>query len=120
MIRKQKYQQIINMENPQKGSGILTMKKILNGPDELDEKGRAFNHCFLSPGSGLGLHRHEGTTETLYILHGQGEYTDENGDTIILNPGDVTFTDNGESHSIFCLGDEPLEFVALVLFKESA
>ena len=118
MIRRQSMQQTITAENPQNGSGVLTMRKILNGPEELDQKGRAFNHCFLEPGSGLGYHKHEGTTETMYILKGQGRYTDENGVETTLFPGDVTFTDNGQSHSLFCQGDEPLEFIALVLFKK--
>ena len=118
MIRRKKDQQIVNFEKPQNGTGILTLKKILNGPDELDQKGRAFNHCFLEPGSGLGYHQHSGTTETMYILRGQAEYVDENNEKTILFPGDVTFTDNGQSHSIYAVGDEPLEFIALVLFKE--
>ncbi len=118
MIRKQSEQVIVQVEEPQGGAGILTMKKIRNGPEELGNKGRAFNHCFLRPGSGLGFHKHEGTAETLYILKGQAAYTDENGDCTILTAGDVTFTDNGQGHSIFCTGEEELEFIALVLFKE--
>ena len=118
MIRKQEKQEVIQVENPQNGAGVLTMKKILNGVDELDQKGRAFNHCFLEPGSGLGYHQHNGTTETLYILKGQAEYVDENENKIILKAGDVTFTDNGQGHSIYAIGDEILEFIALVLFKE--
>lgn len=118
MIRKQEKQEVIQIEKPQDGAGVLTMKKILNGVEELDQKGRAFNHCFLEPGSGLGYHQHKGTTETLYILKGQAEYVDENKNKVLLNAGDVTFTDNGQSHSIYAIGDETLEFIALVLFKE--
>ena len=118
MIRRKKDQQVVRTKKPQNGAGTLTMCKILNGAEELDQKGRALNHCFLEPGSGLGYHRHEGTTETMYILRGQGHYTDENGGETILSPGDTTFTDNGQGHSLFCQGDEPLEFIALVLYKE--
>ncbi len=117
MIRRKSEQTVVKIEKPQNGAGVLTLKKILNDPDELDQKGRAFNHCFLEPGAGLGYHRHEGTSETMYILKGQAEYTDENGEIFILNPGDMTFTDNGQGHSIFCIGTEPLEFIALVLYK---
>ena len=53
----------------------------------------------------------------MYILRGQGRYTDENGVETLLSPGDTTFTDSGQSHSLFCEGEEPLEFIALVLFK---
>ena len=118
MIRRKSNQEIIQLEKPQNGDGLLTLKKILNGVEELDHKGRAFNHCFLEPNSGLGLHRHDGTTETMYILKGKARYIDENGEETILYPGDVTFTDHGQSHSIYAL-DEELEFIALVLFKEN-
>lgn len=116
MIRRKKDQTVTVLEKPQNGDGILTLRKILNGPEELDQKGRVFNHCFLSPGSGLGYHRHEGTSETMYILSGRAEYTDENGEITALEPGDMTFTDNGQGHSIFCAGENPLEFIALVLY----
>lgn len=118
MIRRKEKQEIVRVEKPQNGTGTLVLKKILNGSDELDQKGRAFNHCFLEPGDGLGYHQHTGTTETIYILKGQAEYADENKETMTLFPGDVTFTDNGQSHSICAVGSEPLEFIALVLFKE--
>lgn len=119
MIRRKEEQQIVNIEKPQNGEGILTLKKTLNGPEELDQKGRAFNHCFLNPGSGLGYHQYIGTTETMYILKGTAKYVDEDGNETILNPGDVTFTDDGQGHSIYATGNEPLEFIALVLFKNS-
>ncbi|WRK55652.1 hypothetical protein SD457_13440 [Coprobacillaceae bacterium CR2/5/TPMF4] len=38
MIRRKEEQQIVNIEKPQNGEGILTLKKILNGPEELDQK----------------------------------------------------------------------------------
>lgn len=118
MIRRQRKQVSVQVEEPQNGDGLLVMKKILNGPDELDQKGRAFNHCFLDPGSGLGYHKHNGTMETMYILKGEGEYVDEKGDKTVLYPGDVTITDSGQGHSIYAIGTETLEFIALVLFKE--
>lgn len=54
----------------------------------------------------------------MYILKGQAEYVDENKQKTILQPGDVTFTDDGQSHSIYAIGKEPLEFIALVLFTD--
>lgn len=117
MIRRKEEQSIVSIEKPQNGDGVLTLKKILNGVEELDNKGRAFNHCFLEPSSGLGYHKHIGTTETMYILKGKAKYIDENGNETILNPGDTTFTDNGQGHSIYAMSDGPLEFIALVLFK---
>lgn len=55
----------------------------------------------------------------MYILKGTAKYVDEDGNETILNLGDVTFTDDGQGHSIYATGNEPLEFIALVLFKNS-
>lgn len=54
----------------------------------------------------------------MYILKGEAEYVDEKGDKTVLYPGDVTITDSGQGHSIYAIGTETLEFIALVLFKE--
>ena len=118
MIRRKADQKVVYVERAQGGEGVTEMHKILEGPEELDGHGRSFNHCFLKKGAGLGHHVHQGTTETLYILSGEAEYTDENGEVTTLTRGDVTFTDSGQGHSIFCTSDEPLEFIALVLFKD--
>lgn len=118
-IRKANEQEVLVREKPQNGNGELVLKKILKGTEEMDNKGRAFNHCFMEPGSGLGYHKHTGTTETKYILKGTAEYIDENGIKHILKTGDVTFTDEGDSHSMYAIGDETLEFVAIVMFKNN-
>ena len=118
MIRKHSEQTIVQVENPQNGQGQLEIHRILNSEAELDGKGNAFNHCFLAPGSSLGYHRHVGTSETVYVLSGQGDYTDENGEHTLIGPGDVTFTDDGQSHGILALGPEPLEVITLVLYKK--
>ncbi len=117
IVIRRREKSIVSIEKPQNGDGILTFKKILNGVEELDNKGRAFNHCFLEPNSGLGYHKHIGTTETMYILKGKAKYIAENDNETILNPGDTTFTDNGQGHSIYGMSEESLEFIALVLFK---
>ena len=54
--------------------------------------------------------------EFYYILRGRGEYND-NGTLVELGPGDVSFTAPGEGHGILCVGDEPLEYIALILFE---
>ena len=63
----------------------------------------------------VGYHIHEGDTEVYYILKGEGEYND-NGVMRTLYPGDVSFTDDGEGHGIKNVSDEPLIFVALILY----
>ena len=98
------------------GGGEALMYSILNGNDEMYGKGRVFRHLILKPGCGIGWHIHHGDGETYYILKGQGEYND-NGSVTTVGPGDVTFVDDGEGHSLSCLGDEPLEAIALILYK---
>ena len=98
------------------GQGQAKMFRILEGADEMYGKGRVFNHLFLEPGCEIGWHVHHGDGETYYILKGQGEYSD-NGTVTTLGPGDVAFVDDGEGHSLKNVGQEPLEAIALILYK---
>ena len=98
------------------GEGEAEMHVILKGADEMYNKGRVFNHVFLAPGAEIGWHVHKGDGETYYILSGKGEYSD-NGNIITVGPGDVTFVDDGEGHSLKNTGEEPLEAIALILYK---
>ncbi len=97
------------------GEGEAEMHKILVGAEEMLGKGRLFNHMFLKPGAEVGWHVHKGDCETYYILKGKGEYSD-NGTMIEVFPGDMTFVGDGEGHSIKAVGDETLEFIALILY----
>lgn len=98
------------------GEGEAEMHVLLKGADEMYNKGRIFNHVVLAPGAEIGWHIHKGDGETYYILSGKGEYSD-NGSIITVAPGDVTFVDDGEGHSLKNVGDEPLEAIALILYK---
>ena len=98
------------------GAGMARMRLILETNAEMYDKGRVFNHLFLDPGCEVGWHIHQGDGETYYILKGHGEYND-NGTVVTVGPGDVTFVDDGEGHSLKNIGDEPLEAIALILFK---
>ncbi|MCR5088919.1 MAG: cupin domain-containing protein [Oscillospiraceae bacterium] len=98
------------------GNGQAHLKHILNGSDEMYGKGRVFSHLTLEPGCEVGWHIHHGDGETYYILSGKGEYND-NGTTAIVGPGDITFVDSEEGHSLKNIGEENLEAIALILFK---
>ncbi len=98
------------------GAGTARMRLILESNAEMYDKGRVFNHLFLDPGCEVGWHIHHGDGETYYILKGHGEYND-NGTAVRVGPGDVTFVDDGEGHSLKNTGDETLEAIALILFK---
>ncbi len=92
------------------------MLHILEAGEEMYNKGRVFNHLFLDPGCEIGWHVHHGDGETYCIVSGHGEYND-NGTIVPVGPGDVTFVDDGEGHSIKNTGEEDLISVALILYK---
>ena len=98
------------------GAGEALRVQILTGDEELYHKGRLFSHIYLEPGTEIGWHIHHGDGETYYILKGRGEYSD-NGVLTEVGPGDVTQVNDGEGHSLRCLGDETLEMIALILYS---
>lgn len=105
------------IENMVGGPGKVYNRSLITGPADLFHSGRLFAHNVLEKDCGLGYHKHEGECEFYYILKGSAEYND-NGTVVTLHPGDVTYTGPGESHGIVNHGDEPCEFIALVLFEK--
>lgn len=116
MIKRSNEKKISKYEHFKGGEGEFVMQNIIDSPDELYGKGRVFGHSILKKDCGIGWHIHEGDGEYYYILKGTGEYND-NGAVTTVYPGDVTFTDAGEGHALVNHGDEPLELIALVIFK---
>lgn len=101
---------------PFNGVGEITVRSLLNGPEEMLQKGRVFAHTTVQPGSGIGFHMHQDDSETYYILGGIGRYND-NGVVTTVRAGDVTYTPPGAGHGIEAVGSEPLELIALILYK---
>ena len=114
---RQKSELAVDVAKKFGGAGEVESRMILRGAPEMYGKGRMFNHVVLRPGCGIGRHIHHGDSETYYFLRGRGEY-DDNGRLIEVGPGDVTCVCDGAGHSLRCLGDEPLEFIALVLYTD--
>lgn len=79
--------------------------------------GRLFANITLKPGNSIGFHKHEGDFETYYIAHGEG-ILDDNGTKTPIKAGDMSYTKNGESHSIENTGKEDMLIIALVLFDK--
>ena len=98
------------------GAGEAEMHVILKAPEEMYGKGRVFNRVVLAPGAEVAWHVHHGDGETYCIISGHGEYND-NGTLVPVGPGDVTFVDDGEGHSLKNTGEEDLVSVALILYK---
>lgn len=115
MIRKAN-EQIVDHKCIRGGIGEVEMHQLLNGEAEMYGKGRMFNYMVLNPGDTIGYHSHSGDNEIFYILKGTGLYTD-NGTEVRVQPGDVTVCNDGDSHGMVNDGDEPIEFIALILYN---
>ena len=116
MIRRSEEKNIQVKEGLFGASGKATIRNILNGTQELYDKGRVFAHTSLAPGASIGFHLHQEESETYYILSGEGLYND-NGKEYQIFPGDVTHTPPGEGHGITNTGKEELHMIALILDK---
>lgn len=115
MVRR-KEERTLDVKKMFDGAGEVRLWRIRETPEELYNKGRVFSHVFLEPGCQVGWHVHHGDGEIYYILKGKGEYND-NGARVTVYPGDVTFVDDGEGHSLTNTGEETLEAIALILYK---
>ncbi len=116
MIRRSSEKRIEDKEALFGGEGTITINHLINSPQDLYDKGRAFTHNIVRPGCSIGYHVHNNESETYYILRGEG-LMNHNGEMITVLPGDVTLTGAGEGHGIAAVGDEPLEFIGLILYR---
>ena len=116
MIRKCIEKETVRKPAPFQGTGEITVRSLLNGPDEMSQKGRVFGLTTVYPGSEIGYHVHTGDSETYYILSGTGHYND-NGTMVTVGAGDVTYCAPGEGHGLACAGEEPIEMIALILYE---
>ena len=78
----------------------------------VDENGKIFR-ARLEPGSTIGLHTHETSSEIIYILSGTGKVL-YNGEYIPLKAGDCHYCPKGHAHSLMNDSGENLEFFAVV------
>lgn len=112
MIKVKEEQRIVT-ENNAKGDVSLFIRHLTDF-DQKNPKLRTFAIASLKPNEEVPLHLHTGETEYYYILSGKGLYNDD-GKLIEVGPGVITHTPSGKSHGIKNLGDEMLEFVALII-----
>lgn len=101
---------------PFNGKGEITVRFLLNAPEEMYGKGRVFAHTTVYPGAAIGYHIHHNEAEVYYILSGEAEFND-NGRMVRVHGGDVTFTGAGEGHGIEAVGEEPVEMIALIYYQ---
>ncbi len=67
----------------------------------------------LEPGCSIGLHRHEGNSEIMYILSGVATYIYEGEEEVVM-PGQVHYNPQGRQHTLINRGTEDLTFFAVV------
>lgn len=115
MIRRENEMKVEHSENRRGGKGHVYTTHILQG-DEFNNNARLFAKTKLPKGSSIGAHYHEGDCEAYYIIKGTAKFSD-NGEEVILNSGDVGYIKSGEFHSIENIGEDDLEFIALIIFS---
>lgn len=90
-----------------KGGDGAFASKVIEDEDNRIIKGR------LTPGSSIGYHIHDTSSEIIFILEGNGKC--RIGDEVeTLSAGDCHYCRNGESHSLYNDSDSDLVFFAVV------
>lgn len=95
------------------GNGECTVLNIL--PPKQVPHGRLFSTITVEKGCSIGVHDHVNETEYYFILKGEGIVTEVDGEKRV-GEGDLVITGGGASHSIRNEMDEPLVFIALIIF----
>ncbi len=67
----------------------------------------------LEPGSSIGYHKHETSSEIIYVLSGTGKMLIEDGEERLC-AGDCHYCMKGQSHSFINDSDADLTFFAVV------
>ncbi|MBQ6508214.1 MAG: cupin domain-containing protein [Flexilinea sp.] len=68
---------------------------------------------YLEKGSSIGMHTHEGTSETVYILEGTGKMIYD-GTEEELKAGSCSYCPEGHTHSLVNTGEAPLQFLGVI------
>ena len=81
-----------------------------------DERGCKFMRGHLEEGCSIGYHTHEGNSETVFVLAGEGSVLYD-GKELPLQAGQCHHCPEGHSHSLRGKGPEGLTFYACVIEK---
>lgn len=90
------------------GEGVMMSKIAVSGEDKIMRNR-------LLPGSSIGLHTHDDSSEAIFIISGHGKAIYD-GREEKLGPGDCTFCPKDHEHTLINDGDEDLCFYAFVPF----
>ena len=118
MIKKKSELKVDRHEKFREGKGEIFFHHFLN-QEESGGVGRLFCKTVIPPGeNSIGVHRHEGDFEVYYIISGKAEVYD-NGETHILEAGDLNLCPDGQEHGIANAGDEELVYISLIIFTKA-
>ena len=100
------------------GEGTVEMTHMLD-ESEAAKTGRTFALASIPPGASIGYHQHVGDMEIYHILSGTASVRDDEVNEQ-LHPGDTMICYDGHWHSIANDTEEPLEYIALILYTGRA
>jgi quercetin dioxygenase-like cupin family protein len=115
MIRRKEDCRTEYREHMRDGDGTVQLTSLIEGPGELNDKGRLFSKITLQPGCSIGFHIHDKDAELFYILSGSAEYND-NGNCVTVSAGDVTICPTGTGHGIANHTDQVVELIAVIVY----
>lgn len=116
IYRSKKEMEPIAIEHCMGGEGTVMMERLLDAPQEMLGKGRAYVRHTLAPGVTIGKHTHEHEMESMVVAAGRAVHT-INGEEQHLESGDIIAAMPGDTHGIACEGEEPLVVIAQVLYE---
>ena len=92
--------------------GFLSGEGTFHTRMRVDELGKILKGV-LDPGSSIGYHTHETSSEIIYILSGTGKVKYDGGEEAV-KAGQCHYCPKGHSHALINDSGEPLEFFAVV------
>ncbi|HIW16013.1 MAG TPA: cupin domain-containing protein [Firmicutes bacterium] len=115
MIRRSYEMSVASSVRLKDGHGEADIVNILE-PEDMFGAGRLFCITKMKPGVSSGPHFHTGDFETYYILKGRA-LANDNGKLYELEPGDMLQCKDGDFHAIECIGEEELEYLAVIMYS---
>lgn len=115
MVRR-KEELVAAVNTAMKGGPGKVVFQHLADKAELLEHARLFSVATLEPGCGIGYHVHENETEYFYVLSGTPTLNDD-GEEVLLRPGDFAMTPSGHGHSITNKTEETVQVLALIMLQ---
>ncbi len=113
MLRRKEDIRVRRVEHAQGGDGAVCFYDWLL-PEDFAGHGRVISKLVIPPNCSIGKHQHDGEFEAFYVIEGQAT-VDDNGQEIILNPGDMHMCVNGDFHETRNKGEQDLVLMALIL-----